>query len=267
MQELIKMSIENSKEAIVIVTNHFDQGFEPTIAYANAEFLDLTKHSLDELIGRIPHNLFGIRNNSQLIEEIKAKVRQKQTWRGPICIYDKDDNFQVLHFTIVPIYNFVNEIMYYACFGKKVEDEQEVQHNPTSCKHLNNFVSTIFAPTSYFKDISDQLPSGLWRTDSKLNIVFSNNVAQKTFGLQKDTNFLDNISSADHKDIKSIFKSIKAGQKIGKMSFGIKDKNIWAGCECWPIIEEDKIVGFAGNIQDVTSEQMLLKELQVLGRK
>src|SRR5690606_14700616 len=136
------------------------KGREPTIAYANEEFLNVIGCNIDEIIGKNPRNMFGKQTDKQLIDEIKTVLKENRTWQGPIIVYDKDANHQVLYFNIVPVYNFVNEVMYYACFGSKIDETKE-HYNAKADAHLDNFVNTLFAQNNYLRDISEQIPTGI----------------------------------------------------------------------------------------------------------
>src|SRR5690606_35899183 len=127
----------------------------------------------------------------------------------------------VLYFNIIPVYNTINEILYYACFGQPIDGAETVNNQHVGCKHLENFLGTLFAQTNYFQEISSHIPTGMWRIDKKMNIVYANNVAASKFNLKADTNLLDHVMHSEHRYIKNMLKSCSPENLIHKMTFRV----------------------------------------------
>lgn len=265
MQELIKIAIAESKEPVVIITNHFAKGQEPKIAYANEEFLSLVGYTIDEVFNTNPKEIFTNKLNENIVEEIKQAVMQHTTWEGPIVVHGKNGSNEVLYFNIVPVQNVANETMYYACFGNRIEAASGQLYNKASKKHLDNFINTLFAQTNYFKDFSDNLPTGIWRIDANFNVVYANQIASNIFGFAQDTNLFDAILHAEHGFVRTMLNNSGSEQKINHMTFRVKKEGtvIWAGCDFWPVIENNQLVGYSGTAKNVTNEALLVKQLQV----
>ena len=265
MQDLIKLAIAESKDPVVIITNHFSKGKEPKIVYANQQFLNLVGCSIDEIFNLHPKNLFSAKNSENIMDEIKQTVIEHKTWEGPIVVNHKDGEHQVLYFNIVPVHNLTKEILYYACFGREIKVQEEQVCDKVTCQHLDNFVNSLFTQNKYLNDINENLPTGIWRIDSSFEVVYSNPVSQGQFGLINESNFFDNILHTEHRFVKTMLNNSGTEQKINRMTFRIKkdDTIIWVGCDFWPVLEDDNIVGYAGTFKNVTNEQMLVKQLQV----
>lgn len=268
MQELLKIAIEQAKESIVIFTNHFDTGvINPKIVYANQEFLNLSGFNLEEIIGQSPCSLVHNQNNSSVTKEVIKTLTKKRPWEGPVIIQDKFEQEQVVYFKIIPVINFDDDVLYYACIGQQFENFKKDDFcRLGACSYLNKFIDSIFEQTKYFKEISEKMPTGLWRIDLEGNILYSNKTSREHFGLKMETNLYDYIPSEEHMFVKKMFKNCPKKTKVNNITFRMKNKNqtLWAGCQYWPIFKNDKIVGFSGTIKDVTNEQILIQHLQEL---
>lgn len=259
MKELFKIAIEKSRDPVLIVTNHFSKGKSPTIAYANKEFLKIVGLELEEIFGSNPCKLFQKKSNIIFVREIKQAAETKTIWNGSLVVNGASDP-QIIFFTIIPVYNDIDEVMYYAFFGKQIENSKEVVRS----KHLDSFVDTLFAENHYFKEFSDSLPMGQIRLNKELDIVYVNKSGMDIFGLRKDTNILEYLEEQDKSFIIDHFNKCDIQNKVCNAVCTLNSGNMYAEFEYWPLVENNKIVGYAGTIQDVSREQQIAKQLSKL---
>lgn len=266
MKELIRAAIVQSKEPIVIITNHLELGVvDPKIVYANPQFEKLTGYSLDEIYDQGPCILFGEKTDLQNIADIKKTISKRVPWEGPVVIYTKTREEFVAYFKIVPIINPVDEIVYYSCFVQNFEQFLTC-NNEENCGVLNAFVDSLFEHYDYFQNLSEQIPQGLIRFDNDGKIVYANSETLSKFNLTMGANIYDNICLEDKMFVTKMINKYIPSAKISKITFRIIKEGdlVWTSFSYWPIFKDGVIVGFAGTLADVSQETNLVRQLQTL---
>lgn len=263
MKQLIKAAIVHSSEPIIIFTNHLEHGLvEPKIVYANAHFEKLSGYNLSELSNRNPCEFLG-KETKDKVRDIVSVITKKDPWQGPVSIKTKDGSEVIAYIKLVSIVNPVDEILYYACF---VQSFEQVCHPDGTCDLLENFVESLFEHYNYYQDVSDQIPQALVRFDLEGKILYANTETQRTFNMFINNNIFDYVDRDDRLFVRKMIRKNLPNDKISKITFKLNTGNkiTWVACSFWPIIKNNEVVGFAGNLQDVSKETNLVRQLEIL---
>lgn len=270
MKDFIKLALEQSKDAVVIFTNHLRaESANPQIIYANAEFLHLTQTKIEDVIHSSPCRFFGENTNQDLVKKITNTITSKKNWQSPFTMYSRDGHELFVYVKIVPVKDYKKDIMYYACFIQDMSVNDVILDMEEANQHLDSFVDAIFDHTDYISDMFQNVPTGLWRIDTTGKVLFINDVAKKDFHMEKGKNLFDMIHTSERKHIKSIFDSCKSSNKLNTIIFRLRhgDDIMWAECKYWPVVADKKITGFSGTAKDVTKDTLLIKQLEALKGK
>ncbi len=117
---------------VVIITEiePIEEPFGPKIVYVNESFVKLTGYTREEIIGKTPRILQGVKTDKNTLKRIREALEKKEPVYVELLNYAKDQTEYWLGFTIVPIKDSSGFYKYFAAIEhdlterKKMEDAQ-----------------------------------------------------------------------------------------------------------------------------------------------
>lgn len=110
-----------SDHSIVAVTD--DKGI---IQYANKKFCDLSKYSLDELIGQNHRILKSDEHSDEFFTELWNTISSGKVWDGEIKNKAKDGSYYWLNSTIIPVLDSKKNIKNYVAIRTDITKQKEI---------------------------------------------------------------------------------------------------------------------------------------------
>jgi len=110
-----------SDHSIVAVTD--DKGI---IQYANKKFCDLSKYSLDELIGQNHRILKSDEHSDEFFTELWNTISSGKVWDGEIKNKAKDGSHYWLKSTIIPVFDSKKNIKNYVAIRTDITKQKEI---------------------------------------------------------------------------------------------------------------------------------------------
>lgn len=128
-----------SQNAIFSVTDE-----KGDIVYANEKFVEISKYSLEELLGQNHRILKSGQQPQEIFVDLWKTISSGNIWRGEVKNRAKDGTYYWADATIVPIFDKVGKITNYAALrtiiNAKKETEEKDKAHITELEKMNKFV-------------------------------------------------------------------------------------------------------------------------------
>ncbi len=102
-------AVESASDAIMITEARLEPP-GPRIEYVNQAFTHMTGYRAEEVVGRTPRILQGPRTDRTVLDRLKRRLTDGQSFEGEAVNYRKDGSEFVLHWTTSPIRDTDGEI-------------------------------------------------------------------------------------------------------------------------------------------------------------
>jgi PAS domain S-box-containing protein len=120
-EELERLSIvaSNTDNSVIIIDN------KNNIEWVNEAFTQHTGYSFNEVIGKNPEDfLYGPLTNKETIENLKEKIKMKNSFSGEILKYNKQGHTFWHQLTITPIFDKDGMITRYVRVGSEITERK-----------------------------------------------------------------------------------------------------------------------------------------------
>ncbi len=115
-----------------------------TIVYANEKFVEVSKYSLNELIGQNHRILKSGHQPDELFTELWKIISSGQVWRGEIKNRAKDGSYYWVDTSIAPILNDAGKPERYIAIRFLISDkkkiEEDLYHQMEQLKKMNSLM-------------------------------------------------------------------------------------------------------------------------------
>ena len=118
---LLSKAIEQSSVMVIITDKNNN------IQFANRKFCQVTKYSLDEVIGKNPNILKSSYHSEDLYKDIWRALSLGQEWTGEILNRKKDGNLYWVSSTISPVFNSNGKITNYISIQEDITEKKKLQ--------------------------------------------------------------------------------------------------------------------------------------------
>jgi PAS domain S-box-containing protein len=120
--------LEAMTESVLVTTNDLDSP-GPSIVYVNPAFERMTGWAKDEVIGKSPRILQGIKTDHGVFIDLRKRLEKGASWFGQTTNYRKDGSEFVMEWSIVPIENESGEIHQYLAVQRDVTKRVAMEHD------------------------------------------------------------------------------------------------------------------------------------------
>ena len=163
-----------------------------SILYINEKFIEVSKYSLNEIIGQNHRILKSGYHTPAYYESIWSNISQGKEWRGEIKNKSKDGSFYWVDTTITPILDAKNVPEYYMAVRFLITDKKELEESrKEAIKNLEvlNFERNDFAKLNQRFDLATKSARiGVWEWDVVNNVLLWDDRMYKLYGV-KEENF------------------------------------------------------------------------------
>lgn len=166
--ELLERAIRNDYEGIMITGLELDPP-GPEIVYVNDGFCKMTGYSREELIGETPRILQGPETDQEVLEELKQRLKEGQSFFGQTVNYRKDGSEFVNQWDIHPLTDNEGTITHWVSY----------QHDITDRKRSEQLLVDMNVE---FDDLREASHSTVLDADTDGNIVMANRALRQLIG-------------------------------------------------------------------------------------
>ncbi|MCH7966485.1 MAG: PAS domain S-box protein [Thaumarchaeota archaeon] len=134
LKELIQNTVESvlDEHSILAITDATGN-----IIYANKKFCDLSKYSIEELLGNNHRILKSGYHDNSFYENMWDTISNGKTWHGDIKNKAKDGTFYWLKTTIMPIFNNSKKISHYIAIRTDITEIIEIREKLIKAERLS----------------------------------------------------------------------------------------------------------------------------------
>ena len=255
--------MSSTVKGTIIITNHFTRDpVLPKIVYANKYLLDFLGTTLETVVGQDPGDIFLNWKRDDFIKQIVTCVENKQNWQGIVDLSIQGIKHRK-NFLITPVFDSGNEISYYSCSTEVPDTFITFEHENLFV--LDNFIACLQSSQEHFKEVCDTTPNNLINIDMQGTVVYANNSAIESLGL----NVGDNLwaATSESKSLQDEFsvRAEKGRVRQTQLEVIAKGKMIAWDCKYWPTTDsQDSITGYALSLTNNTRNYHIAKQFEAL---
>ncbi|WP_207434012.1 PAS domain S-box protein [Sabulibacter ruber] len=126
-QRLLVSVITNSRDGIIISKTSPEQPMEVEAIFFNKAFLQMTGYELDEVLGKNPRFLIGPETNTQVMENLREGMQNRQPCEAEIETYRKDGTWFWAQLLLIPIFNEQQQITHWVSMIRDITARKHYQ--------------------------------------------------------------------------------------------------------------------------------------------
>jgi len=169
---LLENSIRSDYDSILITTLNLEKP-GPKIVYVNDGFTKMTGYSRDEAIGKTPRILQGEKTDRAVLDKLKSRLKEGQSFFGHTVNYRKDGSEFINQWDIHPLTNKEGEITHWVSY----------QHDITERKRSEK---RVVDTEIEFDKLTEESKKTLVDLDEQGNIVTSNKAFRDLTGFDDE---------------------------------------------------------------------------------
>ncbi|MDX1592155.1 MAG: PAS domain S-box protein [Balneolaceae bacterium] len=166
--DLLERAIKSDYDSILITTLDLEKP-GPVIVYVNDGFTRMTGYSREEVIGKTPRILQGPKTDRAVLDKLKQRLREGQSFFGHTVNYRKDGTEFINQWDIHPLTNDKGEITHWVSY----------QHDITERKRSEK---KVVDSNMEFDKLTEESKKTLIDVDEQGNIVTSNKAFRDLIG-------------------------------------------------------------------------------------
>jgi len=170
--DLLESAIKSDYDSILITELSLEAP-GPRIVYVNDGFCEMTGYSKEEAIGKTPRILQGPKTDREVLEKLKRRLREGQSFFGQAVNYRKDGSEFVNQWDIHPLTDENGDITHWVSY----------QHDITKRKRAEE---QLVDQKVEFDGLREESKRTVVDVDVQGNIVMANKAFRELIGYSKD---------------------------------------------------------------------------------
>ena len=166
--DLLERAIKSDYDSIIVTTLDLDKP-GPVIVYANDGFTRMSGYTREEAIGKTPRILQGPKTDRAVLDKLRERLREGQSFFGHTVNYRKDGTEFINQWDIHPLTNDKGEITHWVSY----------QHDITERKRSEK---KVVDSNMEFDKLAEESKKTLIDVDEQGNIVTSNKAFRDLIG-------------------------------------------------------------------------------------
>jgi PAS domain S-box-containing protein len=169
---LLESAIREDYDSIVITELPLEKP-GPRIVYVNNGFCEMTGYSKEEVIGKTPRILQGPKTDPEVLEKLKRRLREGQSFFGQTVNYRKDGSEFVNQWDIHPLKDKDGNITHWVSYQHDITDRKRAEEQLVDQK-------------VEFDGLREEAKRTVVDLDVQGNIVMANKSFRELIGYSKD---------------------------------------------------------------------------------
>lgn len=170
--ELLESAIRSDYDSILITELNLEKP-GPRIVYVNDGFCEMTGYSKEEVIGKTPRILQGPKTDRAVLDKLKKRLQEGQSFFGQAVNYRKDGSEFINQWDIHPLTDSEGNITHWVSY----------QHDITKRKRAEE---QLLDQKVDFDELREESQQTVVDVDVQGNIVMANKAFRELIGYSKD---------------------------------------------------------------------------------
>ncbi|WP_234568537.1 PAS domain-containing protein [Rhodohalobacter sp. 614A] len=166
--DLLESAVRSDYDSVLITTLELDKP-GPKIVYVNDGFTRMTGYTKEEVIGKTPRILQGPKTDRKVLDTLKKRLREGQSFFGHTVNYRKDGTEFIIQWDIHPLTNEEGEVTHWVSY----------QHDITERKRSER---KVMDSQIEFDSLDEESKKTLIDIDEQGNIITSNKAFRDLIG-------------------------------------------------------------------------------------
>lgn len=128
MLRLLESAVRQTRESITITTSDLDLP-GPAIVFVNPAFTAMTGYTAEEVIGKTPRILQGPKTDRNVLEQMKQRLWQRQTFRCETINYRKDGTEFINEWNVAPIIDKNHQVTNFVAVQRDVTERRRAENS------------------------------------------------------------------------------------------------------------------------------------------
>ncbi len=171
---LLESAVAQAKEAVLITSAQLELP-GPEILFVNPAFCEMTGYSQDELLGKTPRILQGLKSDRAMLQRLREALARGEAFSGETVNYRKDGSEYYVEWDITPVRAENGRIAYFLSIQRNVTARKVAE------QQLQEALAELGKSRGDFLSILNELSIGTAMTDERGHVVFLNTVAKRIF--------------------------------------------------------------------------------------
>lgn len=169
---LLESAIRSDYDSILITELSLEKP-GPRIVYVNDGFCEMTGYSKEEVIGKTPRILQGPKTDRDVLDELKRKLKNGQSFFGQTVNYRKDGSEFINQWDIHPLKDREGNITHWVSYQHDISKRKRAEEHVVDQK-------------MEFDDLREEAKLTVVDADVQGNIVMANKAFRELIGYTKD---------------------------------------------------------------------------------
>jgi PAS domain S-box-containing protein len=123
---LLNSAVLQTSEAILITDAELNRP-GPKIVFANPAFTQMTGYTAEEVIGKTPRILQGLRTDKVILHQLRKNLDRGEVFRGEAINYRKDGTEYHQEWQIAPLYDATRKITHFVSILRDITERKQTQ--------------------------------------------------------------------------------------------------------------------------------------------
>jgi PAS domain S-box-containing protein len=169
---MLESAIRSDYDSILITELNLQKP-GPKIVYVNDGFCEMTGYSKDEVIGKTPRILQGPKTDRKVLDRLKRKLREGQSFFGQTINYRKDGSEFVMQWDIHPLTDKDGNVTHWISYQQDISERKRAEEQ-------------IIDTKVEFDNLRKESRQTVVDIDLQGNIVMANRAFRELTGYKKD---------------------------------------------------------------------------------
>jgi PAS domain S-box-containing protein len=153
---LLESVVVNATDAVIITEASLIDHPGPRIFYVNEAFTQMTGYSPEEILGKSPRFLQGLKTDRGSLDQVRAALIAKQPIQVELINYHKDGSEFWVEMSITPVADDSGEYTHFVAIQRNITERKRTEEKLRESQHFIQQLADTMPGVLYIFDIKEQ---------------------------------------------------------------------------------------------------------------